>query len=99
MGLSAHTSVADSFSHMVEDEERDFNLRDGSRIAVVGGEAEVPDRTLVRIDTHGDDVCPAPGRRHTGGQRQGRSGGGALHPVVVEGVGGESNRAHLGAAR
>jgi len=37
MGLSAHTSVADSFSHMVEDEERDFTLRDGSRIAVVGG--------------------------------------------------------------
>ena len=37
MALSAHTSVADSFSHMVEDEERDFTLRDGSRIAVVGG--------------------------------------------------------------
>jgi flavin-dependent dehydrogenase len=37
MGLSAHTSVADSFSHMVEDEEKGFTLRDGSRIAVVGG--------------------------------------------------------------
>ena len=37
MALSAHTSVADSFSHIVEDEERDFTLRDGSRIAVVGG--------------------------------------------------------------
>jgi flavin-dependent dehydrogenase len=37
MGLSAHTSVADSFSHIVEDEEKGFTLRDGSRIAVVGG--------------------------------------------------------------
>jgi len=37
MGLSGQASVADSFSHLVEDEEKDFNLRDGSRIAVVGG--------------------------------------------------------------
>jgi flavin-dependent dehydrogenase len=37
MGLSAQTSVADSFSSLVEDEERDFTLRDGSRVAVVGG--------------------------------------------------------------
>ena len=37
MGLSGHASVADSFSHLVEDEKKDFALRDGSRIAVVGG--------------------------------------------------------------
>jgi flavin-dependent dehydrogenase len=37
MGLSAHTSVADSFSDLVEEGEREFTLRDGSRIAVVGG--------------------------------------------------------------
>ncbi len=30
-------SVADSFSNFIEDEERDFTLRDGSRIAVIGG--------------------------------------------------------------
>jgi len=30
-------SVADSFSDFVEDGEKDFNLRDGSRIAVIGG--------------------------------------------------------------
>ncbi len=30
-------SVADSFSDFVESEEKDFTLRDGSRIAVVGG--------------------------------------------------------------
>ncbi len=36
MGLSKQTSVADSFSHIIEDEEKDFTLRDGSRIAVVG---------------------------------------------------------------
>ena len=37
MGLSSNTSVADSFSHLAEDAEKDFSLRDGSRIAVVGG--------------------------------------------------------------
>jgi flavin-dependent dehydrogenase len=37
MGLSGQASVADSFSHLIEDEETDFTLRDGSRIAVVGG--------------------------------------------------------------
>jgi flavin-dependent dehydrogenase len=37
MTLSTHTSVADSFSTIIEDEEKDFTLRDGSRIAVVGG--------------------------------------------------------------
>lgn len=37
MSLSAQQSVADSFSHLVEDEEKEFTLRDGSRIAVVGG--------------------------------------------------------------
>ena len=30
-------SVADSFSNIVEDDERDFTLRNGSRIAVIGG--------------------------------------------------------------
>jgi flavin-dependent dehydrogenase len=30
-------SVADSFSDFIEDEEKDFSLRDGSRIAVIGG--------------------------------------------------------------
>ena len=30
-------SVADSFSNFIEDEERDFALQDGSRIAVIGG--------------------------------------------------------------
>ena len=30
-------SVADSFSNFIEDEERDFTLQDGSRIAVIGG--------------------------------------------------------------
>ena len=34
---SNHKSVADSFSDFVENEEKDFTLRDGSRIAVVGG--------------------------------------------------------------
>ena len=37
MSLSGQQSVADSFSHLVEDEEKEFTLRDGSRIAVVGG--------------------------------------------------------------
>jgi len=37
MGLSTQPSVADSFSAISVDEERDFTLRDGSRIAVVGG--------------------------------------------------------------
>ena len=37
MQLSPPTSVADSFASMVEDPNRDFNLQDGSRIAVVGG--------------------------------------------------------------
>lgn len=37
MGLSGQVSVADSFSQLVESEEKDFALRDGSRIAVVGG--------------------------------------------------------------
>ena len=37
MKLSAPTSVADSFASMVEDGNRDFNLQDGSRVAVVGG--------------------------------------------------------------
>jgi len=32
-----HKSVADSFSHIKENEEKDFSLRDGSRIAVIGG--------------------------------------------------------------
>jgi flavin-dependent dehydrogenase len=35
--LSAPTSVADSFSSISEDRHEDFNLQDGSRIAVVGG--------------------------------------------------------------
>ncbi|MBT8047880.1 MAG: hypothetical protein HKN57_08030 [Xanthomonadales bacterium] len=34
---STQKSVADSFSDFVESEEKDFTLRDGSRIAVVGG--------------------------------------------------------------
>ncbi len=37
MSPLTHKSVADSFSNLVEDEERDFTLRDGSRIAVIGG--------------------------------------------------------------
>jgi len=37
MKLSPPTSVADSFASMVEDRNRDFNLQDGSRVAVVGG--------------------------------------------------------------
>jgi flavin-dependent dehydrogenase len=35
--LSKPTSVADAFGSMVEEQDRDFNLKDGSRIAVVGG--------------------------------------------------------------
>jgi flavin-dependent dehydrogenase len=37
MRLSSNTSVADSFSQLAEDGEKDFSLRNGSRIAVVGG--------------------------------------------------------------
>ena len=37
MVLSGQQSVADAFSHIGEDEEKEFVLRDGSRIAVVGG--------------------------------------------------------------
>jgi flavin-dependent dehydrogenase len=37
MKLSPPPSVADSFASMVEDGNRDFNLQDGSRVAVVGG--------------------------------------------------------------
>jgi flavin-dependent dehydrogenase len=37
MGLSSNTSVADSFAQLAADEEQEFSLRDGSRIAVVGG--------------------------------------------------------------
>ena len=37
MKLSPPTSVADSLSSIVEDDDLDFNLRDGSRVAVVGG--------------------------------------------------------------
>lgn len=37
MGLSGQQSVADSFSTLVEDDEKEFTLRDGSRVAVVGG--------------------------------------------------------------
>jgi flavin-dependent dehydrogenase len=35
--LTPPTSVADSFTNLVEDDELEFNLRDGSRVAVVGG--------------------------------------------------------------
>jgi flavin-dependent dehydrogenase len=35
--LSQQPSVADSFSAYIEHDEKDFNLQDGSRIAVVGG--------------------------------------------------------------
>jgi flavin-dependent dehydrogenase len=37
MGLSSQTSVADSFADLTVTEEKEFALRDGSRIAVVGG--------------------------------------------------------------
>ena len=37
MGLSSHTSVADSFADLAATEEKEFALQDGSRIAVVGG--------------------------------------------------------------
>jgi len=37
MQLSSQKSVADSFSSIVENEETDFTLRDGARIAVIGG--------------------------------------------------------------
>jgi len=37
MRLSSQASVADSFSSLVVDEGSDFTLRDGSRVAVVGG--------------------------------------------------------------
>ncbi len=37
MKLSPPSSVADSFASMLEDGNRDFNLHDGSRVAVVGG--------------------------------------------------------------
>jgi flavin-dependent dehydrogenase len=37
MKLSPPSSVADSFASMVEDGNKDFNLQDGSRVAVVGG--------------------------------------------------------------
>jgi len=37
MKLSPPSSVADSFASMLEDGNRDFNLQDGSRVAVVGG--------------------------------------------------------------
>jgi flavin-dependent dehydrogenase len=36
MVLSRQTSVADSFAHLATDDEKDFSLQDGSRIAVVG---------------------------------------------------------------
>ena len=37
MGLATHASVADSLSRSEVSEEKDFSLRDGSRVAVVGG--------------------------------------------------------------
>jgi flavin-dependent dehydrogenase len=37
MGPNPNVSVADAFASMVEEENREFNLRDGSRVAVVGG--------------------------------------------------------------
>ena len=37
MHLSPPSSVADSFASIVEDGNRDFNLKDGSSVAVVGG--------------------------------------------------------------
>jgi flavin-dependent dehydrogenase len=37
MSISPHSSVADSLSSLVADEESDFSLKDGSRVAVVGG--------------------------------------------------------------
>lgn len=37
MHLSPPSSVADSFASIVEDGNRDFNLQDGSSVAVVGG--------------------------------------------------------------
>jgi flavin-dependent dehydrogenase len=37
MRLSSQPSVADSFSSIAASEEKDFTLRDGSRVAVVGG--------------------------------------------------------------
>jgi len=37
MQLSSHASVADSFSSIDESKETDFTLRDGARIAVIGG--------------------------------------------------------------
>lgn len=37
MRLSRQASVADSFTAITQDEQKDFTLQDGSRIAVVGG--------------------------------------------------------------
>jgi flavin-dependent dehydrogenase len=37
MGLSSETSVADAFAGLVTEDASEFELRDGSRIAVVGG--------------------------------------------------------------
>lgn len=37
MARSSHRSVADSFADLAATEEKEFTLRDGSRIAVVGG--------------------------------------------------------------
>jgi flavin-dependent dehydrogenase len=37
MKLAPPSSVADSFTSIVEDTNKDFNLQDGSRVAVVGG--------------------------------------------------------------
>ena len=37
MRLSRQASVADSFTAITQDEEKDFTLQDGSKIAVVGG--------------------------------------------------------------
>ena len=37
MKNAASSSVADAFASIVEDGNREFNLQDGSRVAVVGG--------------------------------------------------------------
>ena len=37
MRTNANSSVADAFASMVEEENREFNLRDDSKVAVIGG--------------------------------------------------------------
>ena len=77
-------------------------LGDGVRelLRVVGGEVEIPGRTLGGTDTHPDHVgAGLDSVPRLLGDAVGHGSRGALHAILVEGVGGEVNVIDIGTVR